>query len=81
MKAEQTRRNVYAETGLSHKNLQMLEFRAAHVDMRWIHAGKRQLEPGGDSDMVCEMDVCDELNDFLSDVYANDCEGDYTDGM
>ena len=51
----------------------------ADVDLRAIHPGKRPLEPGGDDDMVCGLDVCDELNEYPSDVYVNDCEGDYTD--
>ena len=29
--------------------------------------------------MVCGLDVCDELDEYPSDVYVNDCEGDYTD--
>ena len=29
--------------------------------------------------MVCGLDVCDELNEYPSDVYVNDCEGVYTD--
>ena len=44
----------------------------ADVDMR-------PLEPGGDDDMVCGFDVCDELNEYSSDAYVNDCEGDHTD--
>ena len=28
-----------------------------------MSAGKRPLEPGGDDDMVCGLDVCDELNE------------------
>ena len=47
--------------------------------MRSIHTGKRTLEPGGDDDTVCGLDVCDELNESPTDVYVNDCEGDYTD--
>ena len=78
------RRNVHAETRLSrHKNLRTPgELRAARLElmyMRSIHAGKRPLEPAGDDDMVCGLDVCDELNECPSDVYVNDCEGDYTD--
>ena len=34
------------------------------VDMRVIHAGKRPLDPGGDKDMVCGLDVCDELDEL-----------------
>ena len=53
------------------------------VDMRVIHAGKRPLDPGGDKDMVCGLDVCDELDELdensFSDTYVNDREGDYTD--
>ena len=45
-----------------------------------IHAGKRPLDPGGDKDMVCGLDVCDELDEnSVSDTYVNDREGDYTD--
>ena len=55
----------------------------ADVDMRVTHAGKRPLDPGGDKDMVCGLDVCDELDeldeDSFSDTYVNDREGDYTD--
>ena len=51
----------------------------ADVDMRSIHIGKQPLEPGGDDDMVCGLDVCDELNENPSDVFVNDCEGDYID--
>ena len=55
----------------------------ADVDMRVTHAGKRPLDPGGDKDMVCGLDVCDELDELdensFSDTYVNDCEGDYTD--
>ena len=53
------------------------------VDMRVIHAGKRPLDPGGDRDMVCGLDVCDELDELdenrFPDTYANDREGDYVD--
>ena len=48
----------------------------ADVDMRSMSAGKRPLEAGGDVDMVCGLDVCDELNEYSSDAYVNDCEGD-----
>ena len=51
----------------------------ADVDMRSINAGKRPLEPGGDDDVMCGLDVRDELNEYPSDVYVNDCEGDHTD--
>ena len=34
------------------------------VDMRVTHAGKRPLAPGGDKDMVCGLDVCDELDEL-----------------
>ena len=51
----------------------------ADVGMRPMSAGKRPLEPGGDDDMVCGLDVIDELNEHSSDAYVNDCEGDYTD--
>ena len=53
------------------------------MDMRVIHAGIRPLDPGGDKDMVCGLDVCDELDELdensFSDTYATDREGDYTD--
>ena len=56
------------------------------VDMRVIHAGKRPLDPGGDKDMVCGLDVCDELDELdeldensFSDMYVKNREGDYTD--
>ena len=51
----------------------------ADVDMRSMNAGKRPLEPGGDVDMVCGLDVCDELHEYSSDSFVNDREGDYTD--
>ena len=47
------------------------------VEMRTTHAGKRPLDPGGDDDMVCGLDVCDELDECS--VYMNDCEGDHAD--
>ena len=47
--------------------------------LRSIHAGKRPLKQGDDDDVVCGSHVCAELNEHLSDVYVNDCEGDYTD--
>ena len=47
----------------------------ADVDVRSTNAGKRPLEPGGDDDMVCGLDVCDELNEFSSDVHVKKCEG------
>ena len=44
-----------------------------------IYAGKRPLGPGGDKDMVCGSDVCDELDELdensFSDTYVNDREG------
>ena len=53
------------------------------VDMRVIHAGKRPLDPGGDTDMVCGLDVCYELDELdensFSDTYVQDRDGDYTD--
>ena len=53
------------------------------VDIRMVHAGKRPLDPGGDKDVVCGLDVCDELDELdensFSDTYVNDLEGDYTD--
>ena len=55
----------------------------ADVDMRVIHAGKRSLDPSGDKDMVCGLDVCDEHDELdensFSDTYVNDREGDYID--
>ena len=55
----------------------------ADVDMRVIHAGKRSLDPGCDKDMVCGLDVCDELDEVhensFSDAYVNDREGNYID--
>ena len=36
----------------------------ADVDMRVIHAGKRPLDPGDDQDMVCGLDVCDDLDEL-----------------
>ena len=29
--------------------------------------------------MVCGVDVCDESNEYSSDAYVNECEGEYTD--
>ena len=50
------------------------------VEMRSTSSGKRSLEPGGcDDDMVCGLEVCDELDEC--NAYRNDCEGDYTDKM
>ena len=55
----------------------------ANVEMRVIHAGKRPLDPGGDKDMVCGLDVCDELDELdensFSNTHVNDREGDYID--
>ena len=52
----------------------------ADVDMRVIHAGKRPLEPDDDADMVCGLDVCDELDEtHFTDTYINDYDGDYID--
>ena len=34
------------------------------MDMRVIHAGKRPLDPGGDKDMVCGLDACDEFDEL-----------------
>ena len=55
----------------------------ADVDMRMIHAGRRPVDPGGDEDMVCGLDVCDELDELdensFSDTYVDDREGHYTD--
>ena len=55
----------------------------ADVDMRVIHAGKRPLDPGGDKDMVCGLDVCDDIDELdensFSDTYVKDREGHYTD--
>ena len=53
------------------------------VDIRMVHAGKRPLDPGGDKDMVCGLDVCDKLDELdencFSDTYVSDREGDDTD--
>ena len=52
----------------------------ADVDKRVIHAGKRPLDPGGDKDMVCGLDVFDKLDEnSFSDMYVNDRGGDYSD--
>ena len=42
----------------------------ADVHVRSMSAGKRPLEPGGHGDMVCGLDVCDELNEYSSDAYV-----------
>ena len=47
--------------------------------MRVMHADKRPLDPGGDKDMVCGLDVCDELDQLDENSFVNDREGDYTD--
>ena len=47
------------------------------VEMPTIHAGNRPLEPSGDDDIVCGLDVCDEIHAFK--VKENHCEGDYAD--
>ena len=52
----------------------------ADVDMQSMNAGSRPLEPGGDDDTVCGLDVCDELHESSSDVFVNDCVGGHTDG-
>ena len=53
------------------------------VDMRMVHGGERPLDPGGDKDMVCGLDVCDGLDELdensFSDTYVKDREGDCTD--
>ena len=53
--------------------------------MRVIHARKLPLDQGGDKDMVCGLDVCDEFDELdeysFSDTYVNDRGGDYTDEM
>ena len=82
------RRNVRVKTNWKrHKNPRTLDGASsssagADVDMRVIHAGKRPLDPGGDKDMVCGLDACDELDELdensFSDTYVNDREGDYT---
>ena len=55
----------------------------ADVDLRMVHAGKDRWIQAGDKDMVCGLDVCDELDELdensFSDTYVNDREGDYTD--
>ena len=44
-----------------------------------IHAGQRPLESDSDADMVCGLEVCDELDEtHLVDTYVNDCDRDYT---
>ena len=48
------------------------------MDMRSTSAG-RPLEPGGDGDMVCGLDVLDDLDEYSSDVNVNDCDEDYID--
>ena len=84
VRAEQTRRNSAREdevgqpqesanTGGASSNSA-----GADVDMRSMSAGKRPLEPGGD-DMVCGLDVCDDLNGNSSDAHVNNCEGDFID--
>ena len=45
------------------------------ISKRW----QTTLEPGGDDDMVCGLDVCGELSECSSDAYVNDCEGDCAD--
>ena len=49
----------------------------ADVDMRVIHAGKLPLESDSDADMVCGVEVCDELDE--THLHVNECDGDYTD--
>ena len=52
----------------------------ADVDMRVIHAGKQPLEPDGDTDMVCKLDVCDELDEtHFVEMSENDFESNYAD--
>ena len=52
----------------------------ADVNMRLIHVGERPLEPDRVTDMVCGLDVCDELEETqFSDTYVNDNDGDYID--
>ena len=41
------------------------------VDMRVIHAGKRPLDTGGDKDMVCGLDVCDELDELDENSFSD----------
>ena len=41
---------------------------------------KRPLEPDDDADVVCGLDVCDELDEtHFTDMYINDYDGDYID--
>ena len=41
---------------------------------------KTTVGPDGDADMVCGLDVCDELEEtHFADTYVNDCDGDYID--
>ena len=47
--------------------------RNVHAETR-LSRHKNRRTPG-----VCGLNVCDELNEYPSDVYVNDCEGDYTD--
>ena len=49
------------------------------VEIRSIQTVKRSLEPDGDDDTICRLDVCDELHEYSSDTCVNDCKGDYTD--
>ena len=41
------------------------------VDMRMVHAGKRPLDPGGDKDMVCGLDACDELDELDENSFSD----------
>ena len=85
------RRNVHVKPKWKrHKNPQTLEgLQSVRLqlmeDMQTVHAGKRPLGPGGDKDMVCGWDVCDELDELdensFSDTYVNDRDGEYTDDV
>ena len=66
------------ETPQESANTGRVSSSSAGVDvyMRVIHVGKRPLDPGGDQDMVCGLDVCDE---FDENSFVNDREGDCSD--
>ena len=75
------RRNVRVKTNWKrHKNPRTLE---ELQTVQLEHAGRRPVDPGGDEDMVCGLDVCDELDELdensFSDTYVNDREGHYPD--
>ena len=46
-----------------------------------MSAGNRPLEPGvGDDDMVCGLDVCEELDEYPSAVHVKECDTDEVTG-